>query len=249
MFIDILPYIEQLSFYNAWKMPCGWRGGYNWTLINSREARVATMRCPSDTVAQNWAQCNYGFSTGPDFGWDWRPNTGMFDWNQTKNFAEVKDGLSNTIMLGEKLDFDPQGGVKARQNTVSNVAFPANVNDDTLNSGAPPFLSQAQLDQWGQAAVPGLGTGNQYNGCCWSGWNGLQQVNTLAPPNWKYPNLANWGCTFNCGRGVFTPRSSHPGGVNVALGDASVRFISETIDLLTWQCLGGRRDGQAVAVP
>jgi prepilin-type processing-associated H-X9-DG protein len=30
--------------------------------------------------------------------------------------------------------------------------------------------------------------------------------------------------------GLWTATSEHPGGVNVAMGDGSVRFISETID-------------------
>ncbi len=34
-----------------------------------------------------------------------------------------------------------------------------------------------------------------------------------------------------------TARSSHPGGVNVLIGDGSVRFIGETIALTTWQAL------------
>jgi prepilin-type N-terminal cleavage/methylation domain-containing protein len=42
-------------------------------------------------------------------------------------------------------------------------------------------------------------------------------------------------------------RSYHSGGVNVAIGDGSVRFISETINLSTWQALGsssGRENSQ-----
>lgn len=29
------------------------------------------------------------------------------------------------------------------------------------------------------------------------------------------------------------------------MGDGSVRFVSNSIDLLTWQCLGARNDGKA----
>ncbi|MGI6416694.1 MAG: DUF1559 domain-containing protein [Thermoguttaceae bacterium] len=36
---------------------------------------------------------------------------------------------------------------------------------------------------------------------------------------------------------IMTARSSHPGGVNVLLGDGSVRFVGETIALNTWQAL------------
>jgi prepilin-type processing-associated H-X9-DG protein len=39
-------------------------------------------------------------------------------------------------------------------------------------------------------------------------------------------------------------RSRHTGGVNVAMGDGSVRFIRNTIAPLTWRTLGTMADGQ-----
>jgi prepilin-type processing-associated H-X9-DG protein len=36
----------------------------------------------------------------------------------------------------------------------------------------------------------------------------------------------------------------HTGGVNALLGDGSVRFVQNSIDLLTFQRLGNARDGQ-----
>ena len=41
-------------------------------------------------------------------------------------------------------------------------------------------------------------------------------------------------------------RSYHTGGVNVSLGDGSVRFVSNSIVLSTWQALGSRAGGEAV---
>ena len=37
--------------------------------------------------------------------------------------------------------------------------------------------------------------------------------------------------------------SLHPGGANVLMGDGSVRFVKESINLLTWQALSSRRRG------
>jgi prepilin-type processing-associated H-X9-DG protein len=45
---------------------------------------------------------------------------------------------------------------------------------------------------------------------------------------------------------LFSARSRHPGGVQVALCDASVRFISETINLTVWRNLAGMQDGNPV---
>jgi prepilin-type processing-associated H-X9-DG protein len=40
--------------------------------------------------------------------------------------------------------------------------------------------------------------------------------------------------------------SAHPGGINGALGDGSVRFIAKTLDMLTLRRLATRDDGQTL---
>lgn len=44
----------------------------------------------------------------------------------------------------------------------------------------------------------------------------------------------------------FAARSRHPGGVNVAMCDASIHFISNTIASNTWAALGTMNGGEAV---
>jgi len=44
-------------------------------------------------------------------------------------------------------------------------------------------------------------------------------------------------------------RSLHSGGVNAALADGSVRFVSNNIDLTTWRAMGTRANGEVVLVP
>jgi hypothetical protein len=61
------------------------------------------------------------------------------------------------------------------------------------------------------------------------------------------------GCTWDCGEadspGNYPARSQHPNGVNVAMGDATIRFVSQTIDFDLWQGLGSRNGGETVRVP
>ncbi len=45
---------------------------------------------------------------------------------------------------------------------------------------------------------------------------------------------------------ILSVRSRHPGGAQVALADGSVRFVTDTIDLVTWQNLGTPDDGQVL---
>jgi prepilin-type N-terminal cleavage/methylation domain-containing protein len=44
-------------------------------------------------------------------------------------------------------------------------------------------------------------------------------------------------------------RSSHPGGVVVALADASVRFVPNTVAVAVWQAMGSASGGEAVELP
>ncbi len=46
--------------------------------------------------------------------------------------------------------------------------------------------------------------------------------------------------------GIVTARSMHPQGLNVAMGDGSVRFVMETISRNAWRAIG-TRDGREVA--
>ena len=43
------------------------------------------------------------------------------------------------------------------------------------------------------------------------------------------------------------PSSNHPGGINAAFADGSVKFIKNTISLPTWWAIGTRADGEIVS--
>ena len=46
---------------------------------------------------------------------------------------------------------------------------------------------------------------------------------------------------------AITARSYHPGGVNVLMGDGSVRFIKDTINGATWRGLGTVNGGEVLS--
>ncbi|MGL4941850.1 MAG: DUF1559 domain-containing protein [Thermoguttaceae bacterium] len=46
-----------------------------------------------------------------------------------------------------------------------------------------------------------------------------------------------------------TARSFHSGGVNAAIGDGGVRFISDTVNLHTWRCVTTGTGGESVSLP
>ncbi|TWT32818.1 DUF1559 family PulG-like putative transporter [Blastopirellula retiformator] len=51
-------------------------------------------------------------------------------------------------------------------------------------------------------------------------------------------------CTQSTNTQVIYARSQHPGGAMTMFGDASVRFVPETIDTITWNRLGTRAGGE-----
>ncbi len=81
-------------------------------------------------------------------------------------------------------------------------------------------------------------------------------VSTFQPPN---TTLADKMRTCQAGNPDYAPcadsvnpqviyaRSRHPGGVQVLLGDGSVRFVSESINTQVWRDLGTRAGGEVIA--
>ncbi|MAT67901.1 MAG: prepilin-type cleavage/methylation domain-containing protein [Planctomycetaceae bacterium] len=76
--------------------------------------------------------------------------------------------------------------------------------------------------------------------------NGL--VSTVIPinydscqePNARAADRCHQPCTWNTALGF---KSAHPGGANFALGDGSVRFLSDDFDHWSFQYLGDKSDG------
>ena len=215
--------------------------------------RVAGFLCPSDIPFGNpaFAGCNYAVCMGSTFRWATRASmNGMFRGDHPNGsgvcefcevrIAEVKDGLTNTIMLSEML----KGNNNNSQYVEGNSVRPG----PAVNRNVPP--SATVLDTFGVACLGSIADHRSNNGREWIAGVPTQTLfNCAAPPNWKYPTCAvqGGGYGFSADRdGAFPARSFHPGGVNTVLGDGSTRFISETIDLITYQALGSRNGGETV---
>lgn len=261
-FVQILPFIEQQAVYDQVKSISN-NFYVHWDpdtpLRDIRATSIAAFQCPSDSkfpsAGGGWANgpgCNYGVSTGSTPRWsDWRNQNGMFRCKNDGNahaevkMSDVRDGTTNTLLASEHLTGDNDDGRLMNGNsseTRIGTGFPGGAG----NANA----TQAQLESWG-AACEGTTTHNSENGCQWIAPEPTQTtLNTVAPPNWKYPNCQTSGSGFAADRdGLYVPRSRHPGGANCVLGDASVRFVTETIDLQTWQWLGNRDDGNPITLP
>lgn len=244
--VGMLPQLDQSSIFNKINFNSIATDG---TVVNGvsnnmmRLTRLAAFLCPSDTdYAGTEAGNNYVACGGPSTWWrvPLADQVGAFNYLRKVNFRDMKDGSSNVIAMSESVKGDNNG---AKFNAFTDVARAIPM------TGPDVSKSQTDIQTIGAAALAG-GPANSLSidrrdwaiGTC-----GQSVFNTLATPNWKFPDaIACSTCSAFDNRGVFAARSSHTGGVQTLMGDGSVRFISENIDFLTWQNLGHISDGNTV---
>lgn len=250
----ILPYIEQQQVFDQFHFN---ERHYSGEIIPpaiiapvtvANETRINTFICPSD---RDWPGTqlgvnNYAVSFGSNRGYNVsiQDGNGFFRRQRDNKFADVTDGLSNTIMLGEFLKGDNTGArFDIRRDFVNGQPFPAGM--PVMVTLDEPLLMPV-LEQYGQQCLAaGPGSHRSSAGFRWQAPGQYNTAfNTLAPPNWRFPSCMNCeGCGQGDSQGVFPARSLHPGGAQHVLGDASVQFIQESIDLQVYHALGSV-DGQ-----
>jgi prepilin-type N-terminal cleavage/methylation domain-containing protein len=261
----ILPFIEQQGLYGQFQVPTtaapgqpsppavGTQAQWSATYNGPMNVRLDVFLCPSSTksVGRGQAQdgwdgpgCNYGWSTGSRSEVVWAGNNfnGIIAYQNQRSMKDVTDGLSNTLLASEYL-------IGTGKNSPAKYPFNVFYTGSGFSVANKDFPTQAELDTIGAAAKAGSSKGN--NGGMWAWYAaGHSTLGTAAPPNWRWPTAGGSCCpggAHDWGDGIFPARSLHPGGVNAVLGDGSVRFVSNTVDLLTWQRVGHRNDGQPIS--
>lgn len=265
-FTMILPYIEQGPLFNQIQSQSTnfwayWDGGAIGTppvLPDAiRAALVPSFLCPSDRQIPSAASgrdvgkgMNYALSYGSTHSWANLANqNGMFR-AQTSTTAkcstrlgDIIDGTSNTLMASEHLVGDNNSNFLITGQT-SEVR-----STGVAWSGAAQYPSQAEITAYGtscNASTVHLSSNGQ---CFLAPLPSQTAINTIAPPNWQFPNCETSNSGYSADRdGVYAARSRHTGGVQCVAGDGSVRFVSQSIDLKAWQYFGGRDDGQTSSI-
>jgi prepilin-type N-terminal cleavage/methylation domain-containing protein/prepilin-type processing-associated H-X9-DG protein len=205
--------------------------------------QVATFLCPSDDPPistwpgatnylcnqQTWAcdlSDNYPSTIAPT-----EVPRGVFYYNSATRVPGVTDGLSNTAYFSEKLRGNGTPNPKTDM-----LVFPNQTSLDAtylactqLNVMTAPPLTSRQGMSWVMGEM-----------CC-SLYNHVAPPNltTCAAPNFP-GNMANMAMQV-------PPSSRHPGGVNVLMGDASARFVKNSVDLVTWRAIGTRNGGEVTS--
>ena len=245
-FTMILPYIEQNSIYESIDFSLPFNHGNQ----PNRDAKIGGYLCPTDGPFPdtNRPGLNYAVNAGSrrniySTGGPVRAS-GPFVRLRETNFAQIRDGTSNVVLASEILLGDNDNNMFTIERDYSRQ----------LPGGFDQFPTANDIESAGTSCdATALGGDHQSNaGRRWgAGHAGFGVCNTVAPPNWRHVTCCEGGgfgvaCDRNA---IVPPRSWHPGGVNAALCDASVTFVSETIDLTNWQFLGAREDGNPVQSP
>ena len=239
------PFMEQYNTYDALDMEMPlyghtgvYRGpGYGVHADNQEPVGtpVGFLFCPTDRsekVQDDYGATNYlacwGTAQPTSTGTAVFDTDGAFQQTDGVRFADIKDGTSNTAAFSESLL--ALGG-----------SGPFTLTEDNKDLVMVSMRSGTLTEQLCSTLGSNVST---FRGARWV--DGF--VLYSAYYHWQPPNSDVPDC------GVVSPlrslwiaaRSRHPGGVNVALCDGSVRFISETIELDTWRGLGSRNGGEVL---
>jgi len=186
------------------------------------------------------------------------------------NLAAITDGTSNTIAFGEGLvgDYgkndsyrgngmagatDPTGGIVPGTIAGNNAESDPRSVLAALQACNAFWASPALATCSGYAPCDNVGL-KQYNGQLWAlGERGYTLFNTIVTPNSKQYPWRSCRLGASCpscapeGSSFINSSSFHPGGCNFAFSDGSVRFIKDSVNMLTYESLGTRAGGEVVS--
>lgn len=251
--MQILPFVEETTVYNSVNLvlPDSGNGPANST---AKSTRVALYICPSESSpllfgATGPTSYRANLGAGP-YAWDPGPGSavpfpggggGAFPLGYSIGPAAFTDGLSQTVMVSEKLMGDDRDDVFTVTRDYWCLGYP--------RAPYPPGDALIPLCAQLPPGVPphvSLGGANWFYGDFDQTW-----YNHLVPPNSPLP-----GCKVNGDSpspllsgnfgGLFQASSAHPGGVNSLFGDGTVRFIRSTIGQNVWRAAATRAGGETI---
>jgi len=252
----LLGYLEQATLYNAinFNIAALYPSAFPPTAANTTmyDMRIASFLCPSDPEAGRIRINNYHMCLGASTNGLSNNTTGIFSNLVARGIRDVTDGSSNTIAYSEVIVGAANNGNTTRQNGVVDATYPSGSQLADAFTNQPLVLSalQACNTQWKTSTSASSFTNRGGERWGW-GTTGVSMFVTIVTPNSKtYPWRSCRNQCSGCGADaaqVSNATSFHPGGVNVCMGDGSVKFLKDSINMQTWWSLGTRGRGEIVS--
>jgi hypothetical protein len=268
----ILPYLEQAAAHNTFNFsltsggPIPIQGWSQWGNSTSFALQAGVFLCPSNrasgevgaTTSDGWsvpraAVTDYLFNGGASRyairGYGETARMGPFGFDTATRLAEVTDGTSNTLFMGEAAGGNARNGRYAAGNGPDRVCLPL----ADYNPAVPVYYDNLTFMAYGRSRTWDTGgakariigglvartvdlVGYEYrlNDC---GSESLTDVFIPAPgdaypaPGQRLPNF----------------RSAHPGVTNFLFGDGTVRVLRDSISAAVYQGLSTISGGEVLS--
>ena len=235
---EVLPFIEQEPLYSLGHGQ-NWIGAETHSVVQQAVKIFACTSSPSGTTFSEGSFANMAGDVNYDparrpatlhyamptwfYDPEWDPDmsrsaysdaVGHMPDQQRSRFADIVDGLSQTILLGESAGAPHS---YYRQRRIHDID-PVTQYDWAVESGyyGGPWVSVAGFGDWCLTDPPSAAG---------VGWGGNE-------------------CVHNCTNAYTNPHSFHRGGVNYCLADGSVRFLANDTDRSIFRNLVMKSDGE-----
>jgi prepilin-type processing-associated H-X9-DG protein/prepilin-type N-terminal cleavage/methylation domain-containing protein len=263
--VPLLPFLEQDNLYRLFDTNVPW---YFTTNFEADQTPIQIFYCPSNRVEgvldmqsiggfmhasmPNIALADYGLCKGTNAALCTqsqapRRTRGVFDVNSHTRIIDITDGLSNTLAAGDAAGGNPRYGARRNWNDTTPSINP--------NTGTPNFIDGG----WAPGSVASIdlvnATGSLYAcGLCVTAECGgftpeydepLNNQLILAATQYK-KTCDNSDTTIGNFDTLSGFRSLHPGGCNFLFCDGSVRFINQSISMITYKALSTMAGGEVV---
>ncbi len=241
-----LPYLDQTPLYNAWNAmgnnTPGWPAPYDTDFryfgaanVTVTSTRLLAYLCPSD-LTNAPLSTTLGGATFACTSQNYAVNFG--------NTIAAQTEYQGTPFLGAP--FSDIGSPLADHNQPAHACVPLSAITDGLSNTL--LLSEVIVGQ-----------GLDLRGFSW--WGDAAAFEALHPPNTSFPDVLfsayycnNQSPNPPCMGATtaipdnYSARSRHPGGVNAALCDGSIRFVKNSISISVWRKMSTTRGNEVLGL-